>query len=41
MSKRTFALLPLLALALCIIFPLAHGVLASDKQEPMEETASA
>ena len=34
MSKRTLALFPLLALALCIIFPLAHGVLASDKQEP-------
>lgn len=34
MNRRTIALLPLVALALCIIFPLAHSVLASDKQEP-------
>lgn len=33
MSKRILVLFPLLALALCIIFPLAHGVLASDKQK--------
>lgn len=33
MNRKFFALLPLLVLALCIIFPLAHDVLASDKQE--------
>ena len=33
MHKRTLALLPLLALTLCIIFPLAHSAFAADKPE--------
>lgn len=33
MRRRLFALAPVLALALLILCPLAHGALASDKQE--------
>lgn len=38
MSKRTFALLPLLALTLCIIFPLASGAFAADKPDAAADT---
>ena len=37
MHKRTLALLPLVALSLCIIFPLAHGAFATFSVFPVTD----
>lgn len=39
-NRRAIALLPLLALALCILCPLAHSAFAADKPDPTPREAT-